>query len=297
VLLAQGIDHLTEPVSKKSGFLPGFAAKILNPPTVAVIPLAGVIKASAGARGGLSHAGVEPLIKAAFKISGLVAVALQINSPGGSPVQSTLIFSTIRRHAKKAGVPVIAFVEDAAASGGYMLALAADEIFADASSVVGSIGVVSAGFGFGDLISRYGVERRIHTAGASKSQLDPFKAEDPEDVRRLQEILDDIHRHFVDLVKDRRGDRLQDADDIFSGAFWTAGGAQRRGLIDGVGHAGDVLRQRFGEKTKIRTFEGKSPFFRRLMASSGRKIDQPPLSADEMIAEIEARALWSRYGL
>lgn len=270
----------------------------LRPPVVVALRVSGVIKPSVGpGRGGVSHQSLAPLIKSAFKTRGAVAIALLINSPGGSPVQSKLIVAAIRREAAKSGLPVFAFAEDVAASGGYMIALAADHIYADSSSIVGSIGVISAGFGFQDLIARYGVERRVHTAGESKSQLDPFRRENPDDVRRLEAILGDIHDDFIDLVKTRRGDRLKPKDDVFSGAFWTADGARERGLIDGVGHADEVMRERFGDAVRIRVVEARTPMFQRLLGARAAGIDEPTVDVGRMIAEAETAALWSRYGL
>lgn len=270
----------------------------LRPPVVVALRVSGVIKPLTGpGRGGVSHQALEPLIKTAFKTRGAVAVALYINSPGGSPVQSKLIVAAIRREAEKSGLPVFAFAEDVAASGGYMIALAADEIYADASSIVGSIGVISAGFGFHELIARHGVERRVHAAGESKSQLDPFRQENPDDVRRLEAILSDIHRDFIDMVKISRGERLKPAEDVYSGAFWTAHGARERGLIDGVGHADEVLRKRFGDAVRIKVIEARAPMFQRLLGTKAAGIAESPVDVGRMIAEAEAAALWSRYGL
>lgn len=260
------------------------------------LELRGVIGEGAAFLRGLSHARLSDAIEAAFKPRRLKAVALSINSPGGSPVQSRLIFQAIRREADKKKVPVFAFIEDVGASGGYMLALAADEIYADASSVVGSIGVISAGFGFQNAIARYGIERRVHTAGKSKSQLDPFRPEDPGDVLRLQAILDDLHAHFIGLVKERRGGKLSAAEDIFTGAFWTAGAARERGLIDGTAHLADFLRARFGEDVKIKTVSAEHrPLLRRLLGGARRGVASELPEA--VLAAAEARALWARYGL
>lgn len=263
-------------------------------PLVTVIELAGVIGRSGPGQRGLNYAKLEPVIDAAFKPKNLAAVALAVNSPGGSPVQSRLIHNAIRRAAAKKNTPVLAFIEDVGASGGYMLALASDEIYADESSIVGSIGVIAAGFGFQEAIARLGVERRVHTAGASKSQLDPFQRENPADVERLTRILDDIHQQFIALVKERRGARLYADADIFSGAFWTAGPAKERGLIDGTAHLGEFLKARFGEDVKVRKVTPqKGSLLLRLFGGEQRVAIDP----DATIDAVEARSLWSRYGL
>lgn len=267
---------------------------------VTQLDLRGVIGEGPSPGRSLSHARLADAIEAAFKPKRLAAVALAINSPGGSPVQSRLIYQAIRRAADKNKTPVYAFIEDVGASGGYMLALAADEIYADHSSVVGSIGVIAAGFGFQEAIARLGVERRVHTAGASKSQLDPFRREAPEDIERLQSILDDLHAHFIALVKERRGARLKSGDDVFSGAFWTAGPAAARGLIDGSAHLTDFLRSKFGEDVRIKKVSaGGRPLLHRLLGgaehSGGAAIGEALPEA--AWSTLEARALWARYGL
>ncbi|MEM6307517.1 MAG: S49 family peptidase, partial [Pseudomonadota bacterium] len=199
-------------------------------PVVSVVRLNGLIAAGRG----LNDAGLAPVLEKAFAKKP-AAVALVINSPGGSPVQSSLIGARIRRLASEKDVPVYAFVEDVAASGGYWLAASADEIYVDPSSVVGSIGVISSGFGFHDLIAQYGIERRVYTAGTSKSQLDPFKPENPDDVKRVKGILEDIHDTFKSYIRDRRGDALADRD-LFTGEIWVGAKGVADGLVDGIGH-------------------------------------------------------------
>lgn len=256
-------------------------------PRVPVIRLDGVIGASArpGATG-LSDASLAPLIERAFK-KNPTAVALVINSPGGSPVQSSLIAARIRRLAEERNVPVHAFVEDVAASGGYWLATAADDIWVDETSVVGSIGVIAAGFGFPELIARHGIERRVHTAGTSKSFLDPFRPEKPEDVERLHAILTPIHASFKDQVTTRRGARLAEGHDLFNGDVWVGKAAVELGLADGVGHLAPTLKRLYGDKVRLLPYSRRRSIFRRIGASLlGDAIDQ-----------IEARALWARYGL
>ncbi|MCB5175289.1 S49 family peptidase [Microvirga lenta] len=267
-------------------------------PIVPVVRLSGPIGAVMPLRPGLAMSSMAPVLERAFSIKGASAVALVINSPGGSPAQSHLIFRRIRALAEEKKVPVIAFVEDAAASGGYMIACAADEIFADPSSIVGSIGVVSAGFGFDRLIERFGIERRVHTAGENKAILDPFRPEDPKDVERLKNLQRHIHGVFIDLVKSRRGEKLDQANgELFSGAFWVGEEARGLGLVDGIGDIRTVLRERFGDKVQLRVIEpARQPLLARLL---GRRPGGQTSLIDpaEMIGALEERASWSRLGL
>lgn len=243
-------------------------------PTVSVLRLQGAIGIPArhGAAG-LSDAGLAPLLDRAFRRRKPVAVAIGLNSPGGSPVQSSLIAARIRRLARDTGVPVHVFVEDVAASGGYWLATAADTIWADESSVLGSIGVISAGFGFADLIQRHGIERRVHTSGSAKSWLDPFRPETSEDVARLQRLLDPIHEAFKAQVRARRGDRLTTARDLFAGDVWLGREAVELGLADGIGHLEPVMRDLFGEKVDFQRYGQRVPFLRRFGVSAEDFID------------------------
>ncbi|MEM8690801.1 MAG: S49 family peptidase [Pseudomonadota bacterium] len=254
-------------------------------PTVAVIRLRGVI--ASGSRGTLSDQALAPILEKAFSRGKPVAVALQLNSPGGSPVQSSLIGSRIRRLAEEKEIPVFAFVEDVAASGGYWIAAAADEIICDESSVVGSIGVISSSFGAHELINRYGIERRVYTAGTSKSQLDPFRPEKPEDVARLKTILEDLHTNFVGHIKARRGDKLAEGEDLFNGEFWLARKAQELGLIDGIGHLQPTMKERFGEKVRFRNYGVKRPFFERFGAQL----------MHDAVGAVEERAAYAQFGL
>lgn len=254
-------------------------------PTVTVIRLSGVIGAQG--RGALNDATLAPMIEKAFAKGKPVAVALEVNSPGGSPVQSSLIGARIRRLAEEKEIPVIAFVEDVAASGGYWLAVAADEIYADPSSVVGSIGVVSASFGLDKLINNYGVERRVYTAGQSKSMLDPFRPESPEDVARLKTLLDGIHVNFKDHINARRAGKLPADMDLFTGEVWLAKRATELGLIDGIGHIRPMLTERFGKKVKFRQYGVK----RGLLSRFGARI------VDDAVQGIEERAAYARFGL
>jgi signal peptide peptidase SppA len=224
-----------------------------SPPLIAVVRLSGVIGSVLPLRPGLSLSVVAPTLERAFSVRGAKAVAIIINSPGGSAVQSHLIFRRIRVHAEESKLPVLVFVEDAAASGGYMIACAGDEIFADPSSLVGSIGVLSASFGFDRLMERFGIERRLHTAGERKAMLDPFRPERPEDVERLKAIQANVHEAFRHLVETRRGTRLHgEPGEVFSGAVWTGSEALALGLIDGLGEIRGILRQRYGDKVQLR---------------------------------------------
>lgn len=266
-------------------------------PVVPVVRLSGVIGAAVPLRPGLTLAVLAKTLDKAFTVRNARAVALLINSPGGSPAQSHLIFRRIRQLADEKKLPVLAFVEDVGASGGYMLSCAADEIFADPFSVVGSIGVVSGGFGFEKLIEKIGVERRLYTSGERKAMLDPFLPEKPEDVKRLKSIQKDIHEHFIALVRERRGSKLGDADKtLFSGEFWTAQGALDLGLIDGIGELRSTLRSRYGDKVRMPLIsQDRSSLVRRLMGL--RTGDLSGRMADDLVSALEERAFWSRYGL
>ncbi|WP_414474997.1 S49 family peptidase [Microvirga sp. M2] len=267
-------------------------------PIVPIVRLSGPIGAVMPLRSGLAIANVAQMLERAFSVPGAKAVAIVVNSPGGSAAQSHLIFKRIRALADEKKIPVLAFVEDAAASGGYMIACAADEIFADPASIVGSIGVVSAGFGFQELLARIGVERRVHTAGQNKAMLDPFRPENPEDVARLKGLQLKIHEVFVDLVRTRRGERLNDSyEDLFSGAFWVGAEALDLGLVDGLGDARSVLRERFGDKVQLRMIEpARPPLLGRLLGrrsvTGGGLIDP-----GEIVGALEERAAWARLGL
>ena len=259
---------------------------IKRKPTVAVIRLQGMI-ATGSNPGRLNDASLAPLVEMAFRRGKPKAVALVINSPGGSPVQSALIAARIRRLADEVKIPVHAFVEDVAASGGYWLATAADDIHVDGNSIVGSIGVISAGFGLHELLNRYGVERRVYTSGKSKSQLDPFSPENPEDVARLRGLQDQEHQNFIAQVTERRGAKLVEDDSLFTGEFWLGGRAVELGLADGLGHLVPMMQNRYGEKVRFRTYGMRRPFLSRLGLS---------LLTDTM-ALAEERALYARFGV
>jgi signal peptide peptidase SppA len=262
---------------------------------VPVVRLSGVIASSSQMRRGLSLEGVEPQLKKAFAMRGAKAVALIINSPGGSPVQSALIGKRVRDLARKGNVPVLAFCEDVAASGGYWLAASADEIYANAASVVGSIGVVSAGFGFDRAIERLGVERRVYTAGTNKMILDPFQPEKEADVLRLKSLQSEIHEQFITHVTDRRGGKLTGAhEDLFSGAFWTGAAAVKLGLIDGLADCRGMVTERFGEDTDLVTIEPKKRLFGGFGGLPGTLVGRVVDDAVDVAVE---RAHMARFGL
>jgi len=262
-------------------------------PKVGVIRLEGVIGLPWPARSGLSLGSIGGPLEHAFRLKNLKAVALAINSPGGSATQSSLIAKRVRALAAEHGVPVLAFVEDVAASGGYWLATAGDEIYADESSIVGSIGVITASFGFTDLLQRIGIERRVHTAGPRKAMLDPFRAEQPEDVTRLEEIQQEIHGNFKTQVRERRGSRLKGDDTgLFSGEIWAAREALTLGLIDGIGDLRTILRSRFGNQVKLVPVTQRRSWLQRRL-----RLGLPEGWTEQALAAIEERALWARYGL
>ncbi|MFP4326424.1 MAG: S49 family peptidase [Paracoccaceae bacterium] len=254
-------------------------------PSVAVIRLTGMI--GTGGRGQISDHAVGPVIERAFRRGKPAAVALEINSPGGSPVQSSLVAARIRRLADERKIPVYAFVEDVAASGGYWLASAADEIWADEGSILGSIGVISAGFGAHVFLARQGVERRVYTAGKSKTLLDPFQPEKAEDVARIRRLLDQMHGAFIEHVKNRRGEKLAQEPELFTGEVWLGRAAQEVGLIDGIGHLEPMMKARFGDKIRLRRYGARRSLFQRLGIAA----------AQEAMGALEERAAYARLGL
>ncbi len=261
-----------------------FVPFVKKGPVVAVLRLQGVIASGTPAR--LNDIGLAATVEKAFARKPQ-AVALLLNSPGGSPVQSSLIAARIRRLSEEKDVPVVAFVEDVAASGGYWLATAADEIYADANSIVGSIGVISAGFGFNKFISRYGIDRRVYTSGESKSMLDPFREEKTEDVARLKQLQERIHEAFKAQVRARRGKRLADDPRLFTGEFWVGEDARALGLIDGIGHVVPVMKERYGVETRFVVYKQRRPFLSRFGAAL----------ASDALAGIEEHAAYARFGL
>jgi serine protease SohB len=267
---------------------------------VPVVRLSGTIGLATPLRPGLSLAAVARPLERAFATRRASAIALLINSPGGSPVQSHLIHLRIRQLAVEKKLPVLAFVEDVAASGGYMLACAADEIICDNSSIVGSIGVIGGSFGFSGLLEKVGIERRLYTSGERKAMLDPFLPEKPEDVERLKSVQREIHEDFIALVKASRGARLTGPEsDLFSGEFWTGRKAVTMGVADSIGDLRTILRQRFGDDVRLplvgpeRSLLGRT---RPGVALKARLFGDRGL-ADDVISALEERALWSRYGL
>ncbi len=261
-----------------------------------VIPhvrLTGIIGSAGRFKQGMELANQKDILKKAFSLKKISHVAISINSPGGSPVQSHLIYSYIRDLAKQKKVKVLIFAEDVAASGGYFIACAGDEIYANSSSIIGSIGVISASFGFKDLIQKIGIERRVYTAGKNKSTLDPFVAEKEEDVKRLKNIQLELHEDFIKVVQFSRGSKLKDPEknNIFTGEFWTGKTALKLGLIDGIGNAEQVLKEKFGEKVIIKNFEKPKGFIAKRLSSS----TQDPI--EKLANIIEEKSMWQKFGL
>ncbi len=270
--------------------------------TIPVIRLHGTIMSGGGQlRPTLSLANTAGLLEKAFSYKDAPAVAISVNSPGGSPVQSRLIFRRIRDLAAEKNKTVLVFVEDVAASGGYMIAVAGDEIIADPSSIVGSIGVVSASFGFPELLKKIGVERRVHTAGRNKAVLDPFQPEKKEDIERLKALQIEVHETFIDLVKERRANRLKDDPDLFTGLFWTGKKGLELGLVDALGDMRSVLKGRYGSKTRLRLITAPRGLFGRRLGIFGSSMPGAQAIgaglADGLVEAAEERALWGRFGL
>ncbi|QDP24547.1 S49 family peptidase [Bradyrhizobium cosmicum] len=275
-------------------------------PGTAVVPvvrLSGVIGAVTPLRPGMSLAGVARVLERAFSMRNAKAVALVINSPGGSPVQSRQIYLRIKQLAAEKKLPVLVFVEDVAASGGYMIACAGDEIICDPSSILGSIGVVGGSFGFQEAIKRLGIERRLYTAGANKAMLDPFLPENPDDVAKLKAIQREIHQIFISLVKDSRGARLKGADDtLFTGEYWAGDSAVALGLADSIGDLRSTLRARYGEKVLTPVIAQPSGLLSGLLgrkpAGAGQLSAMESMAGlpDELISAVETRAIWAKFG-
>ncbi|MEZ5775103.1 MAG: S49 family peptidase [Hyphomicrobiaceae bacterium] len=290
-------------------------------PTVPVLRFSGPIGMAAPFRPGLSMASVAGAIERAFGMKRAPAVAVVVNSPGGSPVQSRLIFKRIRALAEETSKPVYVFCEDVAASGGYLIALSGDEIYADESSIVGSIGVVTAGFGFVELLAKLGVERRVYTAGTNKMSLDPFQPEKADDVERLKSLQREVHETFKSLVRERRGSRLAEGEDLFTGEIWSGTRAAALGLVDGVTDLRSKMRELYGEKVQLKVVSQETSWLRRrlglgsqaaggmasgraapalpqsALASLGPAGHFPPGLADDILAALEERLMWGRFGL
>jgi signal peptide peptidase SppA len=303
---------MTEQISDRTG-LPGLVDRLKeyvparlrrDVPVVPVVRLSGVIGAVTPLRPGMTLAGIAKMLERAFGTRNARAVALAINSPGGSPVQSRQIYLRIRQLAAEKKLPVLVFVEDVAASGGYMIACAGDEIFCDPSSILGSIGVVGGTFGFQELIRKIGVERRLYTAGEHKAMLDPFLPEDPDDVARLKAIQREIHAIFIALVKQSRSARLKGGDDVlFSGEYWAGESAVSLGLADGIGDLRSTLRARYGEKVLTPVIAPASGMLAGLLgrrspgAGSLAALDGIGALPDQLISALETRAIWAKFGL
>jgi signal peptide peptidase SppA len=257
---------------------------------IAHLKLNGVIGNVGKFKQGIDFSGQEEIIKKAFSLKKAKVIAITINSPGGSPVQSHLIYKFIKDQAKKNKKRVIFFAEDVAASGGYLIACAGDEIYANSSSIIGSIGVIYSSFGFTELIKKIGVERRVHTAGKNKSTLDPFLDEKNEDIEKLKRIQLDLHKDFIKVVEDSRGSKLDKTGiELFSGEFWSGSKAKELGLIDGVGNANEILKEKFGDDVVIKKFEKSKSWFNKKLSSSNSQMDQ-------LVNILEERSIWQRYG-
>ncbi len=261
-----------------------------------VIPhvrLTGVIGSAGRFKQGMDLASQQEILKKAFSFKKAKHVAISINSPGGSPVQSHLIYSYIRQLAEEKKSKVIIFAEDVAASGGYFIACAGDEIYANASSIIGSIGVISASFGFKEMIQKIGVKRRIYTAGKNKSTLDPFVDEKEEDVQRIKKLQLELHSHFIKIVEKSRGKKLKDPEknNIFTGEFWSGETSLKLGLIDGIGNADQILREKFGKDIVIKRFEKSKSFLAKKLSSSIEN------QIDNLANTLEERAMWQKFGL
>ena len=273
-------------------------------PVVPVLRFSGPIGMATPLRPGLSIGQAASAIEKAFELSKTPAVAILINSPGGSPVQSSLIFRRIRQLAEEKKKTVYVFCEDVAASGGYYLALAGDEIYADPSSIIGSIGVIFAGFGFDKAIQKLGIERRVYTAGENKDALDPFRPENPADIERIKSVQRDVHDVFIGIVKERRAGRLKGHDgELFSGAFWSGPKALELGLIDGISDVRSKMRELYGDKMRLKVVPlekgGLLGRLRRSYSATGyEELSTGRLAfANDLISAVEARSLWSRFGL
>ncbi len=266
-----------------------FKKKIIIPH----IRLTGVIGSAGRFKQGIDFSGQQEIIKKAFSIKKAKNIAISINSPGGSPVQSHLIHDYIKQLAKKNKKKVIVFAEDVAASGGYLIACAGDEIYANSSSIVGSIGVISSSFGFQDAIKKIGVQRRVYTAGKNKSTLDPFQEEKEEDIERIKKLQLELHSDFIEVVKKSRGLKLKDPEknNTFTGEFWSGSASMKLGLIDGIGNAEQILREKFGEDIVIKKLEKQKSFIEKKLSTS--IVNQ----VDNIATVIEERALWQKFGL
>lgn len=294
------LGNVTDRLTSRLPLPPALAGRVNRErgPVVAAVRLHGVITPTPSplGRGTISLSGIDSALTRAFDHERLQAVAVAINSPGGSPTQSALVADRIRGLAKDKRVPVLAFCEDVVASGGYWLACAADEIIAHPTSLVGSIGVVSQGFGLHNLLERWGVERRLYTAGENKARLDPFLPENDEDVAWLHGMQTELHQMFVDWVRSRRGDKLCDGEELFTGEVWTGARAVELGLIDGLGTQRSVVSQRYPD-AEIVAVEPRKPLLARLGFRPAAASAPGPDTVITALEALEQRAAWSRFGL
>ena len=281
--------------------MPNFLSKIFSrksKPTIPVVRLQGTIGASAPMRtGALNLASVSLNLEKAFSYSNAPAVAILVNSPGGAPTQSHFIYQRIRQLATENETKVLIFVEDVAASGGYMIALAGDEIFVDQNSIVGSIGVVSSGFGFVDAIAKLGIERRVYTAGANKSMLDPFVPEKTDDIEFLKKLQLELHESFIGMVKERRGQALSSEVELFDGKFWIGSTAVSLGLADHIGELRTVIKERYGKNAKLKLIGSEPTFFKKKLGVKLSAEDVASKLGHEIISAAGDRLMWSKYGL
>tara|TARA_B100001179_G_C18577980_1_gene398461 strand:+ start:861 stop:1682 length:822 start_codon:yes stop_codon:yes gene_type:complete len=269
-------------------FLKIFKRKIVVPH----IRLSGIIGSVGKFKEGLNFSGQEEIIKKAFSVKRAKAVAISINSPGGSPVQSHLIYSYIKKQAQKNKLKVLVFAEDVAASGGYLIACAGDEIYANSSSIVGSIGVIYSSFGMHELIKKAGIQRRVYTAGKNKSTLDPFLEEKKEDIERLKKIQLDLHDDFIKVVEESRKTKIKKSEnpDLFTGEFWSGSKAKELGLIDGIGNADEILREKFGENVVIKKFEKPRSWLSKKLSASNKN------HSEDLLNFLEEKSIWQKYG-
>ena len=269
-----------------------FKSLFSNTINIPTLKLSGVIGQGGLLKSGLTITSLDKQIEKLFSDKKSPAVALIINSPGGSPTQSSLIAEKIISKSKEKKKKVLAFVEDVAASGGYWLACASDEIYIDRNSILGSIGVISPGFGFVELLKKIGVEKRVYTSGKSKSFLDPFKAAKEDDIERLKEIQEQIHENFISYVKSRRGSKIKEinSNEVFSGLFWVGNKAVELGLADGIGSIENIIKEKFGSKAKIKLVDQKKSFIQKKLSSS-------LINGEDIIQKIEEKAMWSKFGL
>jgi signal peptide peptidase SppA len=261
--------------------------------TVSHIRLSGVIGNVGKFKQGIDFSSQQEIIKKAFSVEKIEAVAISINSPGGSPVQSHLIYSYVRKMAKEKNVKVLVFAEDVAASGGYLIACAGDEIYANSSSIIGSIGVIYSSFGLQELIKKAGIQRRIYTAGKNKSTLDPFVDEKKEDIERLKKIQLDLHADFIKVVEESRSSKLKKEEntDLFTGEFWSGSKSKELGLIDNLGNADEILKEKFGEDVVIKKFEKPKGWFSKKISGSHEN------QIEALVQLLEERSIWQKYGL